>query len=58
MLKQGESFRARAYQKAQETILSYPRDILAPSDLKGKPNIGDTIMEKFKEYVSTGTLLF
>ena len=27
MLKQGEPFRARAYQKAQETIMMYPDDI-------------------------------
>jgi NAD-dependent DNA ligase len=56
MLKQGEPFRARAYQKAQETIMSYPNDILNPNDLKGLPNIGPTIMEKLNEYVETGTL--
>ena len=56
MLKQGEPFRARAYQKAQETIMSYPEDITSPSQLKGLPGIGDTIMEKLNEYVQTGTL--
>ena len=56
MMKQGESFRARAYQKAQETIMSYPNDILSPNDLKDKPGIGPTIMEKLNEYVQTGTL--
>ena len=56
MLKQGEPFRARAYQKAQETIMAYPDDILSPADLKGKPGIGETIMEKLNEYVQTGTL--
>lgn len=56
MLKQGEPFRARAYQKAQETIMAYPNDILSPADLKGKPGIGSTIMEKLEEYVNTGTL--
>jgi DNA ligase (NAD+) len=56
MLKQGEPFRARAYQKAQETIMAHPTDILSPDDLKGKPNIGATIMEKLNEYVQTGTL--
>jgi NAD-dependent DNA ligase/DNA polymerase/3'-5' exonuclease PolX len=56
MLKQGESFRARAYQKAQETIMAYPGDIMSPNDLKGKPGIGPTIMEKLNEYVQTGTL--
>lgn len=56
MLKQGEPFRARAYQKAQETIMTYPTDILSPSDLKNKPGIGSTIMDKLEEYVNTGTL--
>jgi DNA ligase (NAD+) len=56
MLKQGEPFRAKAYQKAQETIMAYPDDILSPNDLKGKPGIGPTIMEKLNEYVETGTL--
>ena len=56
ILKQGEPFRARAYQKAQETIMTYPGDIMSPLDLKGLPAIGSTIMEKLNEYVSTGTL--
>ena len=56
MLKQGEPFRARAYQKAQETIMAYPGEILSPNDLKGKPGIGETIMDKLNEYVQTGTL--
>ena len=56
MLKHGEPFRARAYQKAQETIMTFPSDILTPSDLKCAPGIGATIMEKIKEYVKTGTL--
>lgn len=56
MMKQGEPFRARAYQKAQETIMSYNEDIISPDDLKGKPHIGATIMEKLNEYVETGTL--
>ena len=56
MVKQGEPFRARAYQKAQETIMAYPDDITSPSDLKGKPGIGATIMEKLEEYTKTGTL--
>ena len=56
MLKQGEPFRARAYQKAQETIMAYPNDILSPNDLKCKPAIGVTIIEKLNEYAQTGTL--
>jgi len=33
MLKQGEPFRARAYQKAQETIMMYPDDIMKTGTL-------------------------
>jgi NAD-dependent DNA ligase len=56
MLKKGEIFRAKAYQKAQETILTYPNDIVSPDQLKGLPGIGSTIMEKLNEYINTGTL--
>jgi len=56
MLKQGEPFRARAYQKAQETLMAYPEDITSVEQLKGKPAIGSTILEKLNEYVTTGTL--
>lgn len=56
MLKQGEPFRARAYQKAQESIMSYPSDITSVAQLKGLPGIGTTILEKLNEYVQTGTL--
>jgi NAD-dependent DNA ligase len=56
MLKQGEPFRARAYQKAQETLMAYPEDIISVEQLKGKPGIGSTILEKLNEFVNTGTL--
>jgi len=56
MLKNGEPFRARAYQKAQETIMAYPDDILSPKQLDKLPGIGSTIMDKLNEYVETGTL--
>lgn len=56
MMKQGEPFRARAYKKAQETIMTYSGDITTPEQLKGSPNIGPTIMEKLKEFQETGTL--
>jgi len=56
MTKQGEPFRARAYQKAQQTIMTYPNNITSPNDLLNQPNIGATIMEKLNEYIKTGTL--
>jgi DNA ligase (NAD+) len=56
MSKHGEPFRARAYQRAQESIMTYSNDIISVEQLKDLPGIGSTIMDKLKEYVETGTL--
>jgi len=56
MQAQGEVFRARAYQTAQETIMMYDGDISDPNQLKGLKGIGETILSKLNEYVETGTL--
>ena len=56
MKKQGEPFRAKAYQKAEETVIQYKQDITNPEQLKGLPGIGVTILTKLEEYVKTGTL--
>jgi DNA ligase (NAD+) len=56
MISRGEVHRARAYQKAQETIMAFPDTITDPKQLSGKPAIGSTIMEKMNELVETGTL--
>ena len=56
MAKKGEQFKARAYKKAEETIMSFNTDITDIEQLKGKPGIGETIMEKLKEYMETGKL--
>lgn len=57
--KQGEPFKSRAYQKAQETIILVQEDITKDNFsrlLKGKPGIGDAIIQKVKEFAETGTL--
>lgn len=56
MLSRGEVHRARAYQKAQQTIMAFSDAIMNTDQLKGQPNIGPTIMTKLNEYVETGTL--
>ena len=56
MMSQGEIHKARAYKKAEETVVNYLEDITDIKQMQGKPGIGATIMEKFKEYVETGTL--
>lgn len=57
--KQGEPFKSRAYQKAQETIALSKEDITKDNFsrlLKGKPGIGEAIINKVKEFTETGTL--
>jgi len=55
--RQGEPFRAKAYKKAQETIMTFNDNITDPTkQLKKLPNIGGTILAKLEEYVKTGTL--
>jgi len=56
MSKKGDQIRSRAYSRAQETIMTIDTDITYVEQLKGKPHIGETILEKFKEYLETGTL--
>ncbi len=56
MKKKGDIFVSRIYLKAQDTILSETEDITDVEQLKGKPNIGPSIIAKAEEYVNTGTL--
>lgn len=56
MLSRGEVHRARAYQKAQETIMAFPDTINDPKQLQGKRSIGPIMMEKMNEFFETGTL--
>ena len=56
MQRQGEPFRARAYQKAQETIMMFDGDINSFKQLEGLPGIGKTILAKLEEYETTGKI--
>ena len=56
MQRQGEPFKARAYQKAQETIMTYEGDINNLTQIIDLPGIGKTISSKLEEYMQTGTL--
>jgi len=58
MTKKGEPFRARAYKKAQESLIVHPDEINEHNyqDLGPLPGIGETILKKMKEYITTGTL--
>ena len=56
MTKKGEHFRGRAYSKAKDSIILYGKPIHKLDEIKGLPNVGSTILKKFKEYMETGTL--
>lgn len=56
MNKKGDMMRSRIYGKAADTVLSVREDITNIEQIKGKPNIGPTILSKMKEYIETGTL--
>lgn len=56
MSKRGEQFRAKAYQKAQESIINFPNDIHNISQLSGISGVGKSIIEKLDEYVRTGRI--
>ena len=52
----GESFRARAYHKAAETIMLIEEPITSIEQVKDKPGIGKTILDKLQEYLDTGEI--
>ena len=54
--RQGEPFKARAYQQAQETIMVLTADIYSVAQLKGLKGIGKAIEGKLEEFSKTGTL--
>ena len=56
MRKNKDFMRARAYNNAKETIVSYKSNIVDPEQLKGKPGIGNTIFDKLVEFKETGSL--
>lgn len=55
-MRKGEPFRARAYKRAEETILMKAEDITDYSQMEGYPNMGPVILSKMKELQETGTL--
>ena len=56
LVSRGDFMRARAYQKAQESIMNYPDNITEVSQISGFKGIGATITSKLGEYVTTGKI--
>ena len=56
MMQQGEPFRARAYQKAMESIMLYDKDIENVDQIAKLPGVGAIIKTKLQEFVDTGKI--
>jgi len=56
MRKRKDPMRARAYDKARETIENFVGSLTDPNQLKGKPGIGATIFQKLVDFNNNGTL--
>ena len=56
MMQQGEPFRARAYQRAQQEIYKYREPITKIDQIRDLPNIGATILKKLEELEQTGKI--
>jgi DNA polymerase beta len=56
MQKKGEVMRARAYQKAQESIMTYQEDVTDVNQIKDLKGIGKTIISKLNELKDTGKI--
>lgn len=56
MIRKGEHMRARAYQKAQQSLVLYDKDITHVEEIAHLKGIGKTILAKFQEFIDTGKL--
>jgi len=54
MMRKGEVMKARAYNRARDTIQNIDQDIKSVEQLKNTPTIGATIYDKLDEYTKTG----
>ena len=56
MLRKGEAFRSRAYQRAAHVLMKYDESEIPLSVVKSESGIGDTIYTKLCEYQKTGKI--
>ena len=56
MSKRGDAFRAKAYKKAQETVLGWPVALTNVAELKGAPGIGASVFDRLLELFQTGVI--
>ena len=56
MYLKGNIFKARAYSRAQQSIILYQNDINNPEEIKDLKNIGDAVIKKLKMFLKDGKL--
>lgn len=56
MMMKGEVFRAKAYKKCQEIVMLYKEPIYEACQLKKVKGVGETMLNKINEYITTGKL--
>ena len=52
--KDGNFFRAKAYEKAKDAIIKFNKPITSIDDVKQIPNVGKSIIQKFEEFLKNG----
>ena len=56
MLRKGEAFRSRAYQRAAHVLMKYRENEIELMSLQNESGIGETIYTKLCEYQKTGKI--
>ena len=56
MLRKGDAFRSRAYQRACHALMKHGKQEIALSSIQSEPGIGDTIYTKLTEFHNTGKI--
>ena len=56
MLRKGEAFRSRAYQRAAHVLMKYGESEIPLTTLQSESGIGETIYTKLCEYQKTGKI--
>jgi len=56
MYLKGNVFKARAYSRAQQSIILYQNDIKDPSEIKHLKNVGDAVIKKLTSFLKDGKL--
>lgn len=56
MLRKGDAFRSRAYQRACHALMKHGEEEIALSSIQSEPGIGETIYTKLSEFHKTGKI--